>query len=87
MLKSLIIIIPVGVLSYTFTDVETQSLLQSVVLPIAVLMSIISAVIWLVLLFSMIGVDENRGIQKIENNAPISPDDFGEMGGGGDGGG
>ena len=85
MLKSLIVILLVGVLSYAFTDIDSQSLLLSVVLPIVVLMSIISAAIWLVLLFRMIGLDDRRGIQKVENNAPITPGDIGGMGDGGDG--
>ena len=82
MFKALVLIILAGVISYAFTDIENKSIFLSVVLPIVVLMSLISFVIWLVLVVNKSGIDRNEGMQKVENNAPISPDDNGEFGGG-----
>ena len=81
MFKSLIIILAIGVTSYVFTDLDGESTLVSVVLPIIVFMSLVSFAIWLVIFIRKTGLDKEESIQKVENNAPISPDDIGRIGG------
>lgn len=76
----------IGVTAYTFTEIESESVFLSVVLPIIVFLSLVSSMTWLAVLFHKMGVDKNQGIQKVENNAPISPGDIGGIGGNGDGG-
>jgi len=82
MFKVLIVILAVGGTSYAFTDLESQSGLLSVVLPIIVFVSLVSFVIWLVLFIREMGIDKDEGIRKVENNAPLSPHDPGGSGGG-----
>ncbi len=82
MFKVLIVILVSGGLAYAFADLKSQSVLLSVILPIVVFVSLVSFVIWLVLFICDTGMDKNEGIQKVENNAPVSPDDLGGFGGG-----
>lgn len=81
MFKAFIIIVFVGVASYAFTDLGSDSAFLSIILPVWVLVSLVSFAIWPVLLIHKTGLDKEQGIQKIENNAPITPNDYGGFGG------
>ena len=76
MFKTLVLIVGVGAVSYALTDIENESIFLSVALPIVVLMSLISFAIWMVLFVHKMGIDNNEGIQKVENNAPLQGSDI-----------
>lgn len=82
MLKALTIIVAVGVTSYAFSDLGGESAILSIFLPIIVFVSLLSFAVWLVVFIRETGLDNREGIQKVENNAPISPDDIGGFGDG-----
>jgi len=86
MFKVLTGVIAVGALAWVFADIDSQSVFSSVLLPLLVFFAIVSFAIWLVLFIHKTGLDKDEGIQKVENNAPIAPDDIGGFGDGGDGG-
>jgi len=79
-------IIVVGALAFVLTDIDSQSVFSSVLLPLLVFFSIVSFAVWLVLFIHKTGLGKGGGIQKVENSAPIAPDDIGGFGDGGDGG-
>jgi len=83
MFKVLTGIMAVGASAYVFTDIDSQSVFPSVLLPLLVFFSIVAFAIWLVLFIQKAGLDNDEGIQKVENNAPIVPDDIGGFGDGG----
>jgi cation transporter-like permease len=79
-------IIVVGALAWVFTDIDSQSVFSSVLLPLLVFLSIVAFAIWLALFIHKTGLDKDEGIQNVESNAPIAPDDIGGFGDGGNGG-
>ena len=82
MIKSLIIIISVGSLSFFYTDIENSSPLFSVILPIVDFFALTALGFWLVALFSKAGINQNTG-SRIGDGSGI----FGGGDSGGDGGG
>jgi hypothetical protein len=71
-----------GLIALALSELESASVFRSVVLPLVVFLSLVCALVWLVLLFHAAGVDRQRGIQRVQNNAPVAPDDLGGTGGG-----
>ena len=58
MIKSLLVIITIGITSYIFTDTDSDSLLLAGLLPLLVFCSLVSLGIWLVALFHKLGIDQ-----------------------------
>jgi hypothetical protein len=84
-LKSLIIIVTTGAVSFAFTDVKSDSAFLSLMLPVVVLLSAIALAIWVVLLVHRSGIDQHVDGRNGDIHAPIAPDDFLGPGDGGDG--
>lgn len=85
MFKAFLTIVATGVLSFVFTDIHSESAFFSVVLPLAVLFSAMALAVWFVLLFHKHGINQYAGGRAIDDGAPVAPDDFGGIGGDGDG--
>jgi hypothetical protein len=82
MFKALFFIVATAAAAYTFTDLESDSAFLSIVLPVVFVLSLIAFALWVALFINRNGLDKQEGIQKVENNAPVSPDDMGGFGGG-----
>ena len=83
MFKALAAIIAIGVVAYAVADIDGQSALFAVLLPLVMFLSIVLFAIWLVLFIHRAGLYKEKGIQKVENSAPVASDDIGGFGDGG----
>jgi uncharacterized membrane protein YgcG len=84
MIKSLISILALGGLSFFYTDIESTSLLLSILLPVVVFLSLLALGFWFVALFYKLGIK-----QTSNNSGDLSGSGFfggGDSGGGGDAG-
>ena len=82
MIKSILLIIALGVASFTFTDIRSSSVLYSIILPFFVFISLVALGFWFVALFHKVGINQTSS---------TSGGDVGGIGefdgsGGGDGG-
>ncbi|MCP4877742.1 MAG: hypothetical protein GY896_19985 [Gammaproteobacteria bacterium] len=81
MIKVLALILVIGGTSIYYTDMESESALASVLLPILVVISLIALALWLVTLF------HNRGIVQTTHSSVDGSSGFmGDDSGGGDAG-
>jgi len=82
MFKALFYIVATAGMAYAFTDLKSDSAFLSIILPIVFALSFIAFALWVALFINKTGLDKQDGIQKVENNAPVSPNDLGGSGGG-----
>jgi hypothetical protein len=61
MFRGLLVILLVGGLSFHYAELGSASALRSVILPIAVLLSLIALALWLVLFFHRYGINQRTG--------------------------
>lgn len=81
MIKSLLIIIALGVPSFMYTDIQSSSAFYSIILPLTVFVTLVSLAFWFVALFHKLGIDQTAGSSSGDSSG------FGGFdGGGGDGG-
>ena len=59
MLKRLLLILCVGIPSWYFSDMDSQSRFYAYVLPIATFLSVLAFCLWLIELFEHLGSEEN----------------------------
>jgi len=59
MIKSLVIIITIGITAFFHTDLEAESLMYSRILPVIVLFSLFSLGFWFVALFHKHGINQS----------------------------
>lgn len=78
MIKSLLIIISLGVPSFIYTDIQSSSVFDSIMLPLIVFIALVSLAFWFVVLFHKLGIN-----QTVDSSSGGSS---GFDGGGGDGG-
>ena len=81
MIKSLFIIIALGVPSFIYTDIQSSSAFYSIMLPLIVFSTLVSLAFWFVTLFHKLGVNQTTSSSSGDSSG------FGGFdGGGGDGG-
>ena len=59
MIKSLFIILTLGGVSIYYSDLDSDSLLSSTLLPLTVVASLVALTLWLVVLFHRRGIDQS----------------------------
>ena len=77
----LLLIVGLGVMAYWSTDVYSESLLRSVLLPIVSALSLVALIVWLVSLLRSVGIRMRSRSHYLGDGGFDMPD-----GGGGDGG-
>ena len=76
MIRALIVILAIAGTAFYFTDIESDSVITSVLLPILLVLALIALALWLVMLF------QRRGISQRVDRVGNSVDTFGDGPGG-----
>ena len=83
MIRGLIFILLIGGISFFFTDLESESALRSVVLPLIDFLALVALMWWFVALFNKLGVKQTSDIGGGDVNIHLGGMDGSD--GGGDG--
>lgn len=76
MIKSLITIISIGIASFTYTNIESNSVFLSIALPISFFISLVALAVWFVMLF------HKNDIPQITDSRGSDPGGLGDFDGG-----